>query len=226
MRGKNSESLLLDVGANTGSFSLLPALLPGLKVAAFEPLPSALELLVANVAVNGLNESVEVNAMALSNQEQSSAPLQAQDDHATVGGGLSTLASSANRINDHAPEASITPILVKVSTLDAWMNRRALNAASVDVLKIDVEGWELFVLRGGRKLIERDRPTILIEREEHNMAQAGVTDDALDAELALIGYGCLLMGSDNQWCTHNASTQDLEFIRRYSPYAADRGGVK
>jgi len=155
-RGPNSRSLLLDVGANTGSFSLLPALLPGLKVAAFEPLPSALELLVANVAANGLKDSVEVNAMALSHQEQSSAPLHANENHASVGGGLSTLSSSADRITGLS--LSVTPILVRVSTLDAWMAQRALEAPPVDLIKIDVEGWELFVLQGGRKLMEKDKP--------------------------------------------------------------------
>jgi len=42
---RDHTALLLDVGANTGSFCLLAALLPGLAVEAFEPLPSAIEVI-------------------------------------------------------------------------------------------------------------------------------------------------------------------------------------
>ena len=152
---------------------------------------------------NGIKTAVNVHAMALSNQEENTAALQVQAQHATGGGGLSTLASNASRLA--AQGTKMTQLLVKVrkpednnqcpplmllvlssykvSTLDAWDKTRTSRGDTpslVDIIKIDVEGFELFVLQGGRSVIARDKPTLLIEREGNNMAQAGVTDEALD----------------------------------------------
>jgi len=91
-------------------------------------------------------------------------------------------------------------------------------------LKIDVEGWELFVLQGGRTMIARDRPTVLIEREDHNMRRAGVTDAMLDAELDVLGYRCYMMGADNQWCVHASSTRDLSVVKRFGVNVETRRG--
>ena len=61
---------------------------------------------------------------------------------------------------------------VKVSTIDKTFSD---FSGEVDLIKIDTEGWEYFVLKGGKQTINKYRPIILMEFEEINMNQCGVT---------------------------------------------------
>jgi hypothetical protein len=45
----------------------------------------------------------------------------------------------------------------------------SINFPKIDMIKIDVQGYELFVLEGGKNLINKDRPIIIIEIEEHQL---------------------------------------------------------
>jgi Methyltransferase FkbM domain len=58
-------------------------------------------------------------------------------------------------------------VLVDVDTLDGLCASRT----RLDFVKIDVEGGELHVLHGGRRTIDRFRPTMLIEIESHHTAR-------------------------------------------------------
>ena len=87
-----------------------------------------------------------------------------------------------------------------------------------DLIKIDVEGWELFVLRGGAAMLRRDRPHVLLEAEEANMAQANVTHQQLQKEIDGLGYVCDTVGADNRWCHHRRYPLDpvlAQLLRRY-----------
>jgi FkbM family methyltransferase len=66
---------------------------------------------------------------------------------------------------------------VAITTLDfEWS---LLGCPSVAVIKIDVEGAELGVLRGGEACIAAAKPTILLEWNERNLAAHGCLPDAL-----------------------------------------------
>lgn len=66
---------------------------------------------------------------------------------------------------------------VRCETLDGLLGLPRRFA----LLKIDVEGAELFVLRGGKKLIARDTPLILFESSHDGAARLGLTREALFA---------------------------------------------
>jgi FkbM family methyltransferase len=162
-------SVAIDVGANLGLFTIPLARAVGSsgRVMAFEPLPSNVELLASNIALNGLS-NVQVFPLALSDSEGEIALHLSYD-----------LANPSIGIPYRANGQTIT---VQGSRLDrVWA---AAGRPKVSVLKIDVEGAELAVLRGAGDLLHASLPTMLIEahssRELH----------ALVEWLSPFGYQC------------------------------------
>lgn len=81
-------------------------------------------------------------------------------------------------------------IRVRCETLDQLLD----HPQRFSLLKIDVEGAELFVLRGGRRLIARDQPLILFESSHNGASRLGLTREALfDFLTAELGYKVYLI---------------------------------
>jgi FkbM family methyltransferase len=76
---------------------------------------------------------------------------------------------------------------VRVMTLDGQME--AHNLATIDFLKIDVEGAECRVLEGARATIARTRPVIWVEANDVCLSRDGKSIRSLLALLADLGYG-------------------------------------
>ena len=74
-------------------------------------------------------------------------------------------------------------ITVVVSTLDA-----ELHGLSPRLIKIDVEGAELGVLRGGERVLSRTRPVLIFEHVRETAALYGTTSDAVWDLLHRLGY--------------------------------------
>jgi hypothetical protein len=91
--------------------------------------------------------------------------------------GLNTLGATPVRFSGGSE------IQVATRTIDG-----VYAATRVDVIKVDTEGWEYFILLGGRAVLRRDRPELLLEVNDENMRQCGVTRGALLALLAELGY--------------------------------------
>ena len=125
----------LDVGANVGAYSLALGhwVDASGRVFAFEPSPDIFEALVRHVDLNDLGSVVHPMPEALSDREEAAARF---DVSVTSGEGSLV-----------APGSSAAMTTVAVSTIDRFCNRAGI---SPDFIKIDVEGWELAVLRGAR----------------------------------------------------------------------------
>ena len=143
-----------DVGANFGLFTFfLRAAAPDLKVEAFEPDPDYLALLERTVEDHGLDR-VRVHAVALSDHEGSA---RFQRDLVTgATGGLSQAGRTPGTLE---PNWDSPTIEVATSTID--VESAALGPP--DLIKIDVEGAELEVLRGGVETLRVHRPILLVE---------------------------------------------------------------
>ena len=145
----------IDAGANIGLFSLAAGRkLRGQPSAiyAFEPCPSTFSILKKNLLQNQLTE-VRTVRVALS-EETGEANLYVN----------AKLKDALNSLEDpsHTDAEVIRRELVKTITLDDFVARE--HIARVDVMKVDVEGAERLVFRGGRNLLARpDAPLILYE---------------------------------------------------------------
>jgi Methyltransferase FkbM domain len=80
-----------------------------------------------------------------------------------------------------------TGLTIKFVRLDSWAAQAGLSR--VDVIKIDVEGAEKFVLEGGQDTIARFKAVLLCECEDTLSASFGYTPRDLIAQLGGLGYG-------------------------------------
>jgi len=141
---------ILDIGANTGVYSLLAASVnPAAHVHAFEPVPRIFELLRRNVEINHLESRVTLHSEAVADAAGNTSFHVPQDDVPT----------SASLNPSGFRNVAGTLITVPVTTLDALF----CDDETVDLAKIDVEGFEDKVLTGMRSLLARMKPTLLVE---------------------------------------------------------------
>jgi FkbM family methyltransferase len=92
----------------------------------------------------------------------------------------------ANRILSSTPGSHYGSESVDVTTLDIFDANE--KPAKVDLIKIDVEGFELFVLKGGKSLIAKWRPLLFIELVDENLQQQNCSALGLLEYVEAMGY--------------------------------------
>lgn len=163
-------SVFVDVGASIGWFTLRAAHRVGSqgRVIAFEPGPQNLPLLLHNIALNEF-DNVDVRPMACAEEGTIL-------EYDWLGGNGWTSAFDPD---------SKGRTLVVASTLD----RECADLERLDVMKIDVEGAEGRVLRGGTATIEAHHPAMLLEYSGPSLeTRSGESGTRLLGWLATLGY--------------------------------------
>jgi FkbM family methyltransferase len=136
-----------DVGANYGLYSLLFAKSVGEgSVFAFEPEPWNFERLTRNIALNDASAVTPIRAAVFRTDGEVQLNVYPREQH-----GWHTLGRPAMELDGKPcrPEATVG---VPAVTLDTFCGEHGI--ARIDLLKIDVEGAELDVLRGAQTLLE------------------------------------------------------------------------
>lgn len=140
--------IIFDVGANIGMFTLLVARQnPDCRVYSFEPNPDVYMRLTKNIEVNGL-ENVKPYRLGFSDKE---AVAGIDDRESTV---LGTI-----RFGDAGGLKR-----VELSTIDLFMKREGIKR--IDLLKLDIEGFEYLALKGLEKNIRGVRRIVMEYSEE------------------------------------------------------------
>lgn len=147
-----------DIGANIGLMAI-PILqhCPSCQVVSFDPSPNTLPFLQRTVASSPFKDRWLVIPKALSNKSEQAEFYLAAADMSFFDGLRNTQRVAISR--------SVT---VEVSTLDYEWEK--LGYPAVSVIKCDVEGNELSILKGATALLRRDRPSILFEWNKVNLA--------------------------------------------------------
>lgn len=144
-----SARVVLDIGANTGAYSLIcSAVNDAVSVHAFEPIERVAERTRRNVRLNP-GYDIRVHQVAV--------------------GGVSGVAMLSDPGGENCYSASLDPQFlpggtqyeVSVVSIDDFVRDEKL--ARVDLVKIDVEGFEEFVLEGMSRTIDECRPSLMIE---------------------------------------------------------------
>jgi len=178
----------VDVGANVGYYTAMASSIVGAgRVLSYEPNPYAFER---------LTEWVEANQ-----------PRNVTTICAALGSEESTITTHFVEGDNHT--ASLVPVLdtsdarkttvVAVRTLDSEAERLAIR--HIDVMKIDVDGYECAVFEGASQLLQEGRiGAILCEFSAHWLEQVGSSNDELERFFASRGfikrgtYGTELLG--------------------------------
>lgn len=147
-------AVVIEVGANLGSHTVPLARMAGPEGAVFavEMQPFLAQLLAANVALNGLGNVAVVNAGVAEEEGVLKVPPIRYGAEFNFGG------ISVDFLR--GVEAGSRWQTVPLTPLDALVGTDRL-----DLLKLDVEGFEAAALRGAEGLISRHRPVIYLEND-------------------------------------------------------------
>ena len=161
--------VFIDLGANQGEFTVFAARLVGKdgRVFAFEPSPQMQQRLSKNIQLNNFDH-VTIEEFAVADKPgrlSLLSPTGAFTD-GTTHDGLPTLYHQEGTVTGSATEVAVT-------TLDQWQLEKKLDR--VDLIKMDIEGAELPALQGGKELIQRFRPSLIIELNSTTSHAAGYT---------------------------------------------------
>jgi FkbM family methyltransferase len=159
---------LLDVGACHGLFSLVFTQgRPETRALAVEPSPLAYDILKGNIQRNAGAQITAVQAAV------------------GAGGGRVRM----RRVWHHFEAAPSTEesdtISVPLRTLDDIREELAFRP---DVMKVDVEGYEIFALQGARRILAEDRPLLFLEVHAQQLQELGGSMRELWDLLAEVGY--------------------------------------
>ncbi len=135
--------IILDVGANIGNHSIYWSQKNDRKIVAFEPVKNNFNLLEKNIKDNNI-KNVEIHQLGLGETEG--------------------FAIINNRDSNNWGATSLTFVEneedIKIISGDTFLVNKKY---SVDLIKIDVEGFEIDVLKGFKKTVKEYKPILWIE---------------------------------------------------------------
>lgn len=163
--------VVLDIGANLGAYTLLFGVWTGSggRVYAFEPAPASYAGLKAHVELNGLSNRITTLQQAVTSTDGAA-------DFIVDG------SQGANRLTSDRAETGATVVRVVATTIDAFCRQAGTTP---QVIKIDAEGAELDVLRGGRATIRAAGAglRLYVEMHPHLWAAFRTSRAEIEAEL-------------------------------------------
>lgn len=172
-----NNSVVFDIGGNIGYYSIaLSKCRQNLTIYAFEPVPSTYEQFVANVYYNGVQDYIQINNFGLFDKEGELTFYVYEQD---IGN------ASAAIMHE---EMDNKEVICNVTTLDSYVKKQ--NITGLDFIKCDVEGAEIFVLRGGIETIEKYKPILFVEMLRKWTSKYHYHPNDIIALLGKMGYEC------------------------------------
>ncbi len=180
------EDCFIDAGANVGAYSILASAVAGARTVAFEPVPITYEELCRNVRLNAIAEKVETRRVGLGEADSTMRMT-------TNLGGLNHVLSMPS---------SQESVEIPIQRLDDVLAGRGCAA-----LKLDVEGYELPVLRGASQTMSDPKLGAIIVELNGSGMRYGHTDDSVHALIAEHGF---------RPCKYDPFTRQLRQMETYN----------
>jgi FkbM family methyltransferase len=167
---------IIDIGGNIGQMALFFSQYAA-KVYTFEPIPAIAQRLNQNIKLNHLENKIILSEVALSNAKGNIKFGMPPTKNRGTG---STILTEGNKKNI---------IEVDTITLDEFIEQNSIS--DIDLIKMDIEGAELFALQGMTKLLSSEKkPILILEMTISMMTIAGYSPKDLLDFLKIYGYGC------------------------------------
>jgi len=160
--GSRKDLVFLDVGANTGGYTLFMSPLVG-KVHAIEPFPPVLDRLRQNVELNQL-KNVEIHSVGFG-KDKGVLPFYAPPEVNHGVGSFSQEFVELWQWRQWVNSASAIEHL-PLERGDVYLQQHGIER--VDILKVDIEGYEKLALQGLSETLQRSRPHVVMELNTRN----------------------------------------------------------
>ncbi len=194
---------VFDIGANIGIYTILASKLVGPrgKVYAFEPDPENYRLLIKNIKLNKLENVVAVKS-ALGDK---TGRVRFYQDISNPGESSLAELYRANRY------------MVSITTLDKFCSTNHIKR--IQIIKMDVEGGEIDILNGGKKVLEKMKNiTIYSECNPEGLLKfARNTDDFITA-FRTTGFKITSFIDEQRRMTHKFTQKSLNDTLRQTAY--------
>ena len=170
---------ILDIGANIGAYTFRFAKLAGPKgkVIAFEPMSWAFTKLKRNMELNNFG-NVFLERLALSNRSKDNQEVNFACSWPITDGGGSK--------HPLILRSTLMRDVTNVITLDDYVAKKGIG--KIDLIKLDVDGYELRVLRGAVETLKVHTPIILMELAVYTIEEVGDSVTDLISLLQSRGY--------------------------------------
>ncbi|MBB4122142.1 FkbM family methyltransferase [Martelella radicis] len=155
-----------DVGANVGAYTILASGVRGCKSYTFEPLPDTYDRLLDQIKINRIDELVVPN-----NKGVGAEPSVLE---------FTSNLNCANHVNTDPNNKDV--VSVEVTTLDS------IDPDHSSIVKVDVEGYESFVLEGGKAFFGNPQVAALIVELNGSGEKFGISDDDIDRKIRSFGF--------------------------------------
>ena len=178
--------VVIDIGANIGLMSLYAAKLVGKagEIMSFEPMMEEYDVLLKNIHLNRF-EHVHAHNIALGAKNERKWIYA----HPEINRGSSSLVKSSGGI-------AVTE--VEIATLDDFLFLHP-KKNNIRLVKIDVEGWELEVLKGAKSLLaSRHAPALCVEYSSAHPLEGGELTEIWRFLSSVNSYRCfkLMLGKE------------------------------
>ena len=160
-------SIMFDIGTNYGLYALtLAHHLPKVTIHCFEPNPVTYSRLTRNISLNSMR-NLRAHQLGLGDWEGTASVVTVNETNS----GACALAPGEG---------------TRITTLDRFADEHGIGR--LDFMKVDIEGFEPRLIKGGLRSLERFKPAILIEVNPPVLRRAGSSPEELLGALGSLGY--------------------------------------
>ncbi|MCS7224405.1 MAG: FkbM family methyltransferase [Armatimonadetes bacterium] len=162
---------VLDIGANIGYYAVFLSRLIGENgvIVCVEPHPNNFDILLRNLQLNRVKNAIAL-PLAVSNRKGQAELF------------VSSWSNWHSLLETVTPRASRIPVTTTtIDDLAQQVNR------PVNLIRMDIEGYEFLALEGGRRTLERDKPTLVVEIHPNLQASSDIIAQHLQF-LSSLGY--------------------------------------
>lgn len=173
------DDIIFDIGGNYGWYAMhLANKFPKSKIFSFEPIPKTYNQFLKNKELNNIS-NIEVLNFGLSDSRGSFSFY--FDPNLSVNASLSNVSDSKNVIE----------VICNVDTLDEYVEKNKVE--KIDFIKCDIEGAELFALKGALDSLVKFKPKLFVEMLRKWTTKFSYHPNDIINFLTKIGYRCFII---------------------------------